>query len=182
MRRKNRPGGGRSTQSWAAFLLNHSSAVLACDFFVVVTATFQRCMSSSFSMYRRGRPIRRPRSRCHLRARGGRRTQVDVDRGPAHTATSAAGECVLRTVLRHRTAESLDWIIPRNERHLRHVLAEWIAHYNAERPHSALGPGLPDNPAPAAILTGHELPPGWRVAAEQRLGGLHHHYGLERAA
>jgi putative transposase len=78
--------------------------------------------------------------------------------------------------------ECLHWIIPLNERHLRHVLAEWVAHYNAERPHSALGPGLPDNPATAAVLTGHELAPGWRVVIEQRLGGLHHHYALERAA
>src|SRR6186997_747980 len=39
-----RPGGrgGRSTQSWTTFLRNHAGAVLACDFFIVVTATFQR--------------------------------------------------------------------------------------------------------------------------------------------
>jgi len=34
--------GGRSAQSWATFLHNHAGAVLACDFFIVVTATFQR--------------------------------------------------------------------------------------------------------------------------------------------
>jgi hypothetical protein len=34
--------GGQSAQSWATFLQNHAGAVLACDFFVVVTATFQR--------------------------------------------------------------------------------------------------------------------------------------------
>ena len=44
--------------------------------------------------------------------------------------------------------ECLDWMIPLNERHLRRVLAEWIPHYNGERPHSALGPGLPDEPTP----------------------------------
>jgi putative transposase len=33
---------GQMTQSWATFLRNHAGAVLACDFFVVVTATFQR--------------------------------------------------------------------------------------------------------------------------------------------
>jgi hypothetical protein len=37
-----RPRGGRSAQSWAVFLHNHAGAVLACDFFIVVTATFQR--------------------------------------------------------------------------------------------------------------------------------------------
>ena len=51
--------------------------------------------------------------------------------------------------------ECLDWMIPLNERHLRRVSAEWIAHYNGERPHSALGPGLPDEPSRLATLTGH---------------------------
>jgi hypothetical protein len=26
--------------------------------------------------------------------------------------------------------ECLDWVIPLNERHLRRVLTEWVAHYN----------------------------------------------------
>ena len=38
------------------------------------------------------------------------------------------------------------------ERHLRRVLAEWVTHYNRGRPHSALGPGVPDPPEPAATL------------------------------
>ncbi len=37
-----RSRGGRSAQSWTTFLHNHAGAVLACDFFIVVTATFQR--------------------------------------------------------------------------------------------------------------------------------------------
>ena len=41
--------------------------------------------------------------------------------------------------------ECLDWVIPLNERHIRRVLTEWIAHYNRGRPHAALGPGLPDD-------------------------------------
>jgi putative transposase len=76
--------------------------------------------------------------------------------------------------------ECLDWIIPLNERHLRYVLAEWIPHYTGERPHSALGPGLPDDSARRAALTGHQLPSGHRVVARQRIGGLHHHYSMER--
>jgi transposase InsO family protein len=78
--------------------------------------------------------------------------------------------------------ECLDWIIPLNERHLRHLLAEWMTHYNGERPHSARGPGLPDDAGRRADVTGHRLMPGWRVIAHQRLGGLHHHYALEHAA
>ena len=52
--------------------------------------------------------------------------------------------------------ECLDWMIPLHERHLWRVLAEWIPHYNGERPHSALGPGLPDQPPGRATLTGHQ--------------------------
>jgi hypothetical protein len=42
MPRKHRPRGRRLTQSLTTFLHNHAGAILACDFCVVVTATFQR--------------------------------------------------------------------------------------------------------------------------------------------
>ena len=42
--------------------------------------------------------------------------------------------------------ECLDWMIPMSEAHLRSILREWVAHYNAGRPHSALGPGVPALP------------------------------------
>lgn len=40
--------------------------------------------------------------------------------------------------------ECLDFIIPLNEKHLRRMLREWVGHYNSGRPHSSLGPGIPD--------------------------------------
>jgi len=52
-------------------------------------------------------------------------------------------------------------------------------HYNRERPHSALGPGFPDDKTRQPTLTGHCLPAAHRVVARRRLGGLHHHYLLE---
>ena len=78
--------------------------------------------------------------------------------------------------------ECLDWMIPLNERHLRSVLVEWISHYNGERPHAALGPGLPDNSKRRTTLAGHRLPAAHRVVGSARLGGLHHHYELEPIA
>jgi hypothetical protein len=42
--------------------------------------------------------------------------------------------------------ECLDWIIPLTEQHLRKTLWSWLPHYNRGRPHSSLGPGLPDPP------------------------------------
>src|SRR3989442_15682325 len=35
------PQGGARSQMWSTFVRNHASAVLACDFFVAVTATFR---------------------------------------------------------------------------------------------------------------------------------------------
>ncbi len=40
--------------------------------------------------------------------------------------------------------ERLDFLIPLNERHLRRILKEWVAHYNRRRPHSSRGPGIPE--------------------------------------
>src|SRR5271157_2738705 len=80
--------------------------------------------------------------------------------------------------------ECLDWIIPLSEGHLSKVLASWMAHYNRGRPHSALGPGIPD-PRLADVRVkpcGHRLPVGHRVVATPILGGLHHEYSLQRLA
>jgi hypothetical protein len=57
-----------------------------------------------------------------------------------------------------------------------------MAHYNRERPHAALGPGLPDGQPRRATVTGHVLPSGYRVIARPRLAGLHHDYQLEHVA
>jgi len=42
--------------------------------------------------------------------------------------------------------ECLDYLIPLNENHLKWILREYITHYNQGRPHSALGPGIPEPP------------------------------------
>jgi transposase InsO family protein len=206
-----RSRGGRSAQSWTTFLHNHASAVLACDFFIVVTATFQRLyvfaildigtrrvvhwnLTShptaewTIQQFRNGLPLD-----------GGYRLLVHDRDGifaPAvDDALRSMSLQVLKTPVRAPQAnaycerfigtarrECLDWMIPLNERQLRRVLAEWISHYNRERPHSALGPGLPDGPTARTMLTGHQLPGTHRVVARARLGGLHHHYGLESIA
>jgi putative transposase len=80
--------------------------------------------------------------------------------------------------------ECLDWIIALSEGHLSKVLASWMAHYNRGRPHSSLGPGIPD-PRSGDLRVkpcGHRLPVGHRVVATPILGGLHHEYSLQRLA
>src|SRR5229473_952614 len=65
-------------------------------------------------------------------------------------------ERVIGTIRR----ECLDWLIPLNERHLRRILIEWVAHYNLGRPHAGLGAGVPDPPPPSyrPPLAGHHFP------------------------
>ena len=80
--------------------------------------------------------------------------------------------------------ECLDFLIPLGERHLKRILREYIRHYNRGRPHSALGPGIPELPQ-AKVSPGphrHKRPTGCRVTSTPVLGGLHHEYGLEKEA
>jgi transposase InsO family protein len=185
--------------------------VLACDFFVVVTASFHRLYvfvlvdiatrqvvhlnvtehptaEWTIQQFRDGVPPDATyRSVVHDRdaifapavdhALGAMSLRA-LRTPPRAPQANAYCERLIGTVRR----ECLDWIIPLNERHLRRALADWLAHYNGERPHSALGPGLPDNPAQRASLIGHRLPTGHRVIARPRLGGLHHDYRLEKLA
>ena len=60
----------------------------------------------------------------------------------ASPKANAICERVIGTIRR----ECLDWMIPMSEAHLRSILRRWVAHYNRGRPHSALGPGVPDPP------------------------------------
>ena len=64
-------------------------------------------------------------------------------------------------------------------------LFDWKTHYNQGRPHSSLGPGLPEagkhSPVPIQKHR-HQLQEGYRVESKAILGGLHHEYRLEKIA
>ncbi len=76
---------------------------------------------------------------------------------------NAYAERVVRTIRR----ECLDWILIRNEHHLRRVLVEYLEHYNHERPHRGRALRPPD--PPPRIEAG-------RIERRDRLGGLIHEY------
>ena len=59
------------------------------------------------------------------------------------------------------------------------TLLRWVAHYNRGRPHTSLGPGIPEA---SDLASGHRLRHGHCVVATPILGGLHHEYGLESRA
>jgi transposase InsO family protein len=175
MSRGTAPRDGARSQTWATFVRNHASAVLACDFFVTVTATFR--LLYVFVVLEVGtRRILHWNVTEHPTAEwtaqqlrmvvSGEETHRwlihDRDRiyseGVDATVT-AMGVSILKTPVRAPQAnafgerligtirrECLDWLIPFNERHVDRIMRAWVSHYNRGRPHASLGPGIPDPP------------------------------------
>ena len=208
---KRPPGQPRGDQRWATFLKNHAKAILACDFFVAVTATFR--MLYVFVVIEHG-----TRRLAHVNVtanpsadwtlqqlrtvvgdQGGQQYLIhdrdkifakhlddsikalgmDVLRSPvASPKANSICERVIGTIRR----ECLDWMIPLSEAHLQSILKSWVEHYNRGRPHSMLGPGVPDPPPGAVVVpksqSRHQLAAGAVVLARSVLGGLHHEYSL----
>ena len=206
------PRGRRGTQAWSAFVQNHARSVLSSDFFVVVTATFRviyvfvvlevgtrRILhwnvtehptadwtAQQFRMIVLGDQGHRfvIHDRDTIYSEGVDRTLeamgLEVLKTPVRVPqANAFCERLIGTVRR----ECLDFVIPMSERHLRAILREWVRHYNRGRPHSSLGPGIPDPPPDRVVgSTGYQLPDDHRVVATPVLGGLRHEYHLEPAA
>jgi transposase InsO family protein len=198
-RRPRRP----PSQAWRTFLRNHRPSIWAADLFTVQTLTFRtlyvllvithdrrelvhlavtahptaawiwRQLIEATPWGQQPRYLVRDRDRAYggdfaARARGlGIETLLTPVRAPR---ANAIAERVVRT-LRN---ECLDHLVVVNEAHLRAVLDEYAAYYNAERPHRGLHLASPLGPRrDGPISTGP-------IRARPMLSGLHHVY--ERAA
>jgi transposase InsO family protein len=201
------------SQRWMTFIRNHAQAILACDFFIVVTASF-RVLYVFVLMEVGTRRIAHFHVTTHPTAawtlqqfrevmmgeQSYRFVLHDRDRiysSEMDSALKAMDLKILKTPFQAPQAnafcerligtvrrECLDFLIPLNERHLRRFLKEWVAHYNRGRPHSSLGPGIPDlrSGHQQAKPCGHHVPVDRHVVAKAILGGLHHEYSWERRA
>jgi len=212
------PGGyglrGRGDQRWATFVRNHAEAIVACDLFVSVTATFRvlyvfvmmeignrrilHCNVTAHPTAEWTLQQLRQAISCDHRWRFLIHDRDSIFSKRLDETVSRMGLRVLRTPVRAPKAnafaerlvgtvrrECLDWLIPLSEKHLRRILARWVRHYNEARPHSSLGPGIPNPPEGLPVLPQehrHRLPVGSRVVTSPILGGLHHEYRLDTAA
>lgn len=187
---------------WSIFVRNHAKAVVACDFFQVVTARF-RVVVVFVAMEAGSRRILHHNVTAHPTAEWTIQQLREFlpfdhgykflihDRGTSFStdfdlAVRGFGLRVLRTPFRTPQAnglcerligtirhDCLDYFIPVNERHLQSILREFTVHYNRGRPHSMLGPGIPEpiqETVPASVEQ-HKLPNGHRVKAV-RIGRL----------
>jgi putative transposase len=202
-----------ASQRWMTFIHNHAKSIMASDFFVAVTASF-RILYVHVIMEVGTRRIVHFNVTDHPTAEWTLQQFREVIQGnemerflihdrdsiysaELDSAIKSMGVEILKTPVRAPTAnaycerligtirrECLDFMIPLNERHLRLLLKEWRVHYNRGRPHSSLGPGIPDAPSvlPAVEASRHILPHDQRVVAKSVLGGLHHEYRLEKIA
>ena len=206
------PGKRVPSQRWMTFVRNHGQAILACDFFNVVTAGF-RILHVFVIMEIGTRKIVHFNVTAHPTAAwtlqqfreamtGDQMQQFLIhDRDSIYSsdvdlALQAIGLRVLKTPCQAPQAnafcerligtirrECLDFLIPLNERHVRRILNEWVVHYNQGRPHASLGPGIPDpGSRQQPQPCGHHIPINHQVVAKTILGGLHHEYRLERRA
>jgi len=201
------------SQNWTTFVHNHAKYILATDFFVVVRASFRVLYvliimevgtrkiihfnvtdhpTAEWTLQQFREVIREDEGQRYLIHDRDSKYSAELDSGirsmglkilktPVRTPTANAYcERIIGTIRR----ECLDFMIPLNERHLRSLVKEWKDHCNRGRPHSSLGPGIPDTDAalPAVEESRHVIPRDQRVVTMSVLGGLHHEYRLERIA
>ena len=189
---------GPPSQSWRTFLRNHTTEIVAIDFLTVPTATFRVLyVFVVLSLDRRrivhfnvtDSPTAEWTSLQLIQA-------FPFDTAPRYVIRdrdSIYGEKVVATlgalgiegkvigyqspwqngyverVVGSIRRECLDHVIVFGERHLRHVLREYIAYYHESRTHLGLGK---DAPEPRAIQHRN----AGAVVGEPVLGGLHHRY------
>ena len=159
---------------------NHAKAIIACDFCVVVAATF-KTLYVFVVMEHASRRILHANVTAHPTAQWTIqqfREAIPVDHGYRfliHDRDSMfskqldqqvrhLGLRVLKTpvcspqtnalcerLLGTLRRECLDVLIPLSTDHLRHILHAWVCHDHTGRPHMALGPGLPQPLPPVPV-------------------------------
>jgi transposase InsO family protein len=193
---------------------NHAKVIVACDFLTVVTATF-KCLYVLVIIELGTRKLLHIHATDHPTAAWTHQQlreaipsdhdyrfllhdrdsifSAQLDRSMTHMGLrvlktpyrSPKANSICERVIGTLRRECLDYLIPLTENHLCRLLKNWLAHYNHGRPHSSLGPGLPDPPAGLPIKLQehrHRIPDHLKVVSHPVLGELHHEYELKPKA
>src|SRR5438094_3702371 len=155
------------------FVRNHAKAIIASDFFIVVTATFRLVyvlvitevgtrliLDVNVTRHPTAEWTTQQFRECVIGDEGYKfiiHERDSIYSSELDSSLRSLGLRVLRTPYRCPQAnafcerligsarrECLNFMIAINEAHVRRMLHEWTAHYNKSRPHSSLGPGIPD--------------------------------------
>jgi putative transposase len=173
--RDRRPRLGVPSQRWRTFVRNHAQVIVACDFCVVVTATFRLCyvlvdMKLATRRILRVNVTAHPSAQWALQQLHDEMPSDPTYRFLIHDRDTIFSQeldqhvrhlelRVLKTPVRSPQAnarcerllgtlrrECPDFLIPITKDHLRCLLHEWTQHVNTDRPHMALGPAIPQPP------------------------------------
>ncbi|HCK84075.1 MAG TPA: integrase [Hyphomonadaceae bacterium] len=190
------PRDGRPSQSWETFLRNHASAIAAVDLLTVFTLTLERLYvfvalahggrrmlhvevtnrpSAAWLCYALSWAVARDSS-CAILVRDNdarfsasfrdRIRSLGLDDRPTRPASPWQNGHVERLIGSIRR-ECLDHVVVLGAEHLRRLMADYVAYYNSDRTHLALGKETP---------LGRTIERRGRIVSEARLGGLHRRY------
>jgi transposase InsO family protein len=190
---------GPPSQSWRTFLKNHLGSTVACDFFVVPTATFRLLFCFLVLAHDRRRivhfnvtlhpsaewtaqqlieafPGDEPLPRYLLRDRDSTYSAYFRSRvkgmGIQEVITARKSPWqnpYAERVIGSIRRECLDHVIVFDDKHLRCVLRQYFVYYNNCRPHLSLDGNAPVRREVEPVSNG-------RVIGIPKVGGLHHYY------
>jgi transposase InsO family protein len=194
---------GPSGQTWGTFLRNHASEIWACDFlqtydalfrsifvFVIIQLESRQVVHANVTRHPTDAWVAQQLRQATPFGEGPRFLIRDNDKkyaGQFQYVVDGANIEILKTPVEAPRAnafcerflgslrrECLDYMLILSERHLRHVVKEYVIYFNQTRPHQGINQRIPCAPP----LPDH---PDGAIAGIPVLGGLHHDYRRQAA-